>query len=806
MRVSCNWLSRHVDLSGVDLVALGRRFTMAVAELDGIEEVGLGLERVVVGHVLEVTGLEGKKVRLTKVDCGPAHGLRSIICGAPNVAAGQYVAVALPGQRLGDLEIAVASVAGVESSGMICSERELGLSDEHAGIMTLERAGLVPGTPLTEAVPEIRDTIFVIDNKSLTHRPDCWGHRGIAREVAALLQRPLENLDFRVEFTDERPLTIEVQDLVSCPRYSATTMSGVRVERSPLWLRLLLVRAGMRPINNLVDATNFAMLDLGNPLHAFDRRQIAGGGIVVRRATDGERFTTLDGTERTLGNLDLVIADKERAVALAGVMGGLDSEIKDDTTELVLEAASFDPARVRTTAQRLGLRTESSSRFEKSLDPRLVSDGALCFLSLVQQLCPGSRVSSAFMDVHAPFPEPIVITTSVGYIEERLGHTLGADRIVDILRGLAFGVEAGEGGALTVVVPSWRATKDIGIADDLVEEVGRIYGYDNIPPQAPLVPVARPERNAKKKLEHAVRAHLTMACALDELQTYSFDDDAFLAKMGVTPAERVRLVNAISSDEPCMRTHLAPHLVKALDKNARANEDIGVFEIGRVFLPRGPELPHQPTTLGALVATRQSPTPAWAGFHWGKAIVQSLARAIERPMPRLVAGAVSLAWAHPVRQAALVLQDSGGAEHGPGATVGYLAELHPLVLHRLGIEHVGFVFELDLDAWRAARAAPTGYRPLPRFPAVFRDFAVLVPAAVPAETLREAIARAEPTLVEAVGFESVYSGAGVPEGDKSIAWSVTFRHPERTLTDAEVRQAEAKIWSSLATVGGRQRA
>lgn len=799
MRVSCNWLSRHVDLNGVDLAELGRRFTMSVAELDGVERVGFDLDKVVVGHVLEVETLEGKKVRLTTVDCGPEHGVRKIICGAPNVAAGQHVPVALPGQRLGDLVIEVAAVAGVESHGMICSESELGFSEDHSGIMILEnRDNLVPGTPLLSVHPEIADTIFVIDNKSLTHRPDCWGHRGIAREVSALLNRPLRALDHAIAYTADRPLTLEVRDAASCPRYSATTMDKVFVAPSPLWLRLLLTRAGMRPINNLVDASNFAMLDLGNPIHAFDARQI-GSHIVVRRADNGERFTTLDGQERQLTNADLLICEGEkgeRAVALAGVMGGLDSEIKDDTTALVLEAANFDPARVRTTAQRLGLRTESSSRFEKSLDPRLVPDAAACFLALVQELCPGASVTSAFMDVHAPLPETVTIETSVGYIEERLGHTLGEERIVEILRGLAFGVTSA-GGALTVTVPSWRATKDIGIADDLVEEVGRVFGYDNIPPKSPLVTVTRPEKNAKKKLEHMVRNHLTLALALDELQTYSFDDDAFYTRMGVTPAERVRLINAISSDEPHMRRHLAPHLLKAVDKNARTFPDIGLFEIGRVFHPRVPELPHQPTTLGILIASRQNPTPPWAGFHWGKAIVQSLAKTVERPMPTLVPGVVTEAWAHPVRQAALMIGD---------VRLGYLAELHPAVLHKLGLEHAGFVIELDLDLWREAEKAPTTYRPLPRFPAVFRDFAVVVPQAVPAETLAKAIAQAEPVLVADVAFESVYTGPGVEDGWKSVAWSVTFRQPDRTLNDAEVRAAEGRIWAALTAVGGKQRA
>lgn len=806
MRISCNWLSRHVDLSGVDLDALGRRFTMAVAELDGVEHVGRGLDKVVVGHVRSVQGLEGKKVRLTEVDCGE-HGVRQIICGAPNVAAGQYVPVALPGQRLGDMEIAVADVAGITSHGMICSERELGLSDEHAGILVIDPAWtahgtsagasdavLRPGTPLAQVLP-IEDTLFVVDNKSLTHRPDCWGHRGIAREVAALLGRPLLPLPHdAVRFTTERPLAIEVRD-PACTRYSATTMSGVSIARSPFWLRVLLFRVGTRAINNVVDATNFVMLDLGNPLHAFDRRQIAADTIVVRAAGEGEAFTTLDGQVRRLAASDLVIADAERAVALAGVMGGLDSEIKDDTREIVLEAASFEAARVRVTAQRLGLRTESSARFEKSLDPELVADAAKGFIALIHELCPGSAVTSAFMDVAAPTPAPTIITIDVAYIDERLGFAVGEARIVEVLRGLDFGVEVGAGGRLTVTVPTWRATKDIGIADDLVEEVGRIFGYDNIPPVAPLVLVARPDRNAKKKLETLVRQRLAHAAGLDEVQTYSFDDDVFMARAGLAVGERVRLMNAISSEMPCMRTELAPHLVAVLEKNARAAESVGVFEIGRVFLPVAGALPQQPTTLGVLMAeTAASEGSRW--FRRGKALLASLAESVERVVPEVVRGGVDKGWAHPVRQARLVVE---------GAEIGRLAELHPGLLHKLGLAHTGVVLEIDLDAWRASKVAPIKYRPLPKFPSVFRDFAVLVPKGVEAGAVKAAIGTADQRIVE-VAFQSLYVGAGVPEGEKSLAWSVTLRDSARTLGESDVREVEERVWAAITGIGGRPRA
>lgn len=793
MRISCQWLSRHVDLTGVDLAALARRFTMGVAELDGVEEIGKDLDQVVVGRVLEVQPIEGKKVRVTRVDCG-AHGVRTIVCGAPNVAAGKRVPVALPGQTLGDMTIVVAAVAGVESHGMICSEKELGLSDQHAGIMVLDAGE--PGQLLRDVAP-VSDTVFVIDNKSLTHRPDCWGHRGIAREVAAIVGRPLLPLDHAVTFGTERTLTIVVDDPRACPRYSATTLAGVSIAPSPLWLRLLLARVGTRPINNVVDATNFVMLDLGNPLHAFDRRQIRGDRIVVRDARPGEPFATLDGQARALTGVDLVIADAERPVALAGVMGGLDSEVKDDTSELVLEAACFDPARVRVTAQRLGLRTESSARFEKSLDPALVDDAARAFCHLVQELCPGARITSAFMDVVAPPPLPTVIRLPIAYVEQRLGHAVGEATIVKILSDLAFELAPVAPGVYDVTVPSWRATKDIGIPEDLVEEVGRVFGYDNIPPAAPVVTLDRPDRNARKKLERAARQHLSLAAGLDELQTYSFDDDAFLARAGIAPAPaRVTLRNPISQDEPAMRTSIVPALVAALDKNARGFDTIRLYEIGRVFDPsRATDdgLPHQPTTLALLVAATSAPaagSTSW--FREARGLLDGLCRAIERAAPELVPGGVAHAWAHPVRQAAL---------RSGGAVIGHVAELHPRLLATLGLRHTGAVLELDLDALRAAAPAPLRYHHLPRFPAVYRDFAAVVPAGATSESVRAAIAGASP-LVTDVRFLSVFA---LPDGTKSLAYSATFSAPDRTLTDAEVKAAEDLIWAAIAAAGGARR-
>ncbi|MFT7580015.1 MAG: phenylalanyl-tRNA synthetase beta chain [Myxococcota bacterium] len=800
MFISCNWLRRHVDLDGVDLHALGDQLTMSVAELEGVHEVGHGLDGVVVGHVLEVNALEGKKVRQTLVDVGT--DVREIICGAPNVAVGQRVPVVLPGTMLGDIEIRVAKVAGVTSHGMIASEKELGLGEDHDGIMVITDEA-APGTKIVDLYP-VADTLFEIDNKSLTHRPDLWGHRGIAREVAALLGRPLLPLDVDVAFTDATPIKVSVEDAERCPRYSAVTMDGLSVAPSPKWLQLLLSRVGTRPISNIVDATNFVMLDLGNPLHAFDRREVAGDTIIVRRAKVGESFVTLDGQTRALVEADLLIADGNRGVALAGVMGGENSEIRPDTSSIILESANFDAASVRLTASRLGLRTEASARFEKSLDPHLTETAARLFCKTMVELCPGATVTSALIDVAAPFATPTVIDTNVALIEKRLGLALGEARVVKTLVDLDFGVEVLADGGLRVTVPSYRATKDISIAADLVEEVGRIYGYDNIPPTPPNIALGRPHPNKRKRFERAAKRYLTLAGGMDEMQTYSFDFDPHIARIGAPLDGRLMLANAISAEMPAMRRSVVPGLLQVAEKNTRGFDAIRVFEIGRVFHPTPGALATQPTMLAGLIAKLPASGSPDAGLFFElKGIVEGLAKALGRAIPTLAPGGleknpVTSAWAHPVRQARVMWGDT---------QLGVIAEVHPRVAQALELRQQAAVLEVDLDAIRALPESPPSYAPLARFPSVFRDFAVLVAEAIPAGDVKRAIAEANPDLGVKVDFLSIYRGDGVDAGEKSLAWSVTLRHTDRTLTEPEVRDAETRIWSALESqVQGRPRA
>ncbi|MEY3012055.1 MAG: hypothetical protein RIT45_790 [Pseudomonadota bacterium] len=610
MFVSWRWISEMVDTTGVDPVAFSDRFVLAVAEIEGIVQIGPGLEGVRVGEVVGVAPHpNADKLRLADVDLG-AHGRVRVVCGAPDLRVGMRVPFVPPGCKLpSGIEVRDGDVRGERSPGMLASEADLGLSEDHDGLLELHGCDAANGTELLDALP-IRDTLYEIDNKSLTHRPDLWGHIGIAREIAALLDRPLCTPSAEVAWTTAPPLaagvTIAADAAEVCPRYLAARFSGVRVGPSPVATRLRLRALGVRPISNVVDATNLVMLETGNPLHAFDARFVRGETITVRLATPGETIRTLDDVVRTLEPTDLVIADGAGPVALAGIMGGGDSEIREETESVVLEAANFDGARIRKTSARLGLRSESSARFEKSLDPDLPAFAAARFARVLAELSPGAVPASALLDVgsHPAAPAPLpVITTSRGYLRQRLG--LSAELLPDAaldrtLQRLGFTVDA-QGDVLVVTVPRFRAGRDVGIADDLVEELGRHYGYDRIPSATVLAEAKPAPLPADKQLERRLREICALGAGLTEVQLYSFEHEPTRERLGLQSHDaagrelpRLRLRNTLSSEHVALRRGLAEGLLGAIERNLghgtaaappQKGLRVGLFELGRGYLP-----------------------------------------------------------------------------------------------------------------------------------------------------------------------------------------------------------------------------
>ncbi|MBP46594.1 MAG: phenylalanine--tRNA ligase subunit beta [Myxococcales bacterium] len=614
MYVSWNWIGEFVDTTGIDPVEFADRFTLAVAEIEGVSHYGQGLDQVLVAQVTEVTAHpNADKLRLAHCDLGDTTV--TVVCGAPDLRVGMVVPFVPPNVTLpSGITVRDGQVRGVDSPGMLASEADLGLSDDHDGLMDLAELKCAPGQAMIQYIA-LQDVLYEIDNKSITHRPDLWGQLGMAREVAALLRRPLLVPSTEVVWGSKAGPKVTLDDHASCRRYLSAELDHVSIAPSPLSIRMRLRSLGVRPINNVVDATNWVMLETGNPLHAFDAAQIDDDHIVIRRAEPTETMVTLDGEHRSLTNQDCVIASAQEPIALAGIMGGQNSEIRAETTRVLLESASFDGANIRKTASRLGVRTESSARFEKHLDPNTAAFAAHRFVRVLHELCPEMVVVSELVDcgphVSAP-PTPRVVETSRSYLRSRLG--LSAAQLSDAwmdetLSSLEFEVTALDTERLAVTVPSFRAGRDVSIQEDLVEELGRIFGYDHIPSQAPMISAHPAALPAGKMQERRARAALALGEGLTEVVLYSFESDATRQRLGLSELDaadqqrpRLTLRNYLSSDMRHMRRCLSNNLLESLEYNlaqgTRAAEghkgmQIGLFEIGRVFRPIHADQPLQ---------------------------------------------------------------------------------------------------------------------------------------------------------------------------------------------------------------------
>jgi phenylalanyl-tRNA synthetase beta chain len=749
MRVPVSWLREYVPVE-MPLDELATRISIASAEVEGIEVRGvadadgnLGLFRV--GRVLQaVKHPNADRLQLTKVDVGDGEA-RSIVCGAWNFGAGATVAVALPGAVLPNgLTLERRKVRGEVSDGMILAEDELDLGSDHTGIMLLP-GDVEPGTPLGDVLP-LREAILVIE--STGNRPDLLSVYGVAREVAALYDLPLapQPGSHPLELPDAS-VDIRIDDTVGCPRYIGRLFEDVTIASSPTWLKARLLAAGMRPISNVVDVTNYVMLALGNPLHAFDNSTLAGGRIVVRRARPGERLRTLDGVERDLTPDDLMIADADRSVALAGIMGGEETEIGEATSTVLLEAANFEPYGLYRTSERLRLRTEGSNRWEKGVDPYLAEPAANLATSLLLELT-GARLT-AHADVHEELPERPVIP----YRPERADAVIGIETPPDeqrrLLVKLGFGLSGDD-----VVAPTWRA-RDVTREIDVVEEVARF--------RLPDVPFTLPERRAmfgtltrEQQLRRRVEDAL-VGLGFAETYTPSLRPD---------DATTWKLSEPISVELTALRTRLLPSLVEAAARNLDAGATaIALFEIARVYLPDG-DLPNERVRVAGI---------AVGDFFHAKGVVEALYAALKaEPTFERVEDPLF----HPGKAAR--------------TAAGIVGELHPTVL-----DGTWCGFELDLEDLFAASREPVTYRDVISYPAVRQDLAVVVDEEVEAgEIVALAREAAGEELREARVFD-VYRGEPIPPGRKSVAFSVAFQSPERTLADEDAVRLRGAIVDAL---------
>jgi phenylalanyl-tRNA synthetase beta chain len=805
MRISHRWLSEYVDAPPAE--ELAKRLTAVGLEVEALERAGQGLEGVVAARIVAAEKHpQAEKLSVTRVDAGRGEPLQ-IVCGARNWQVGDVVPLATVGTTLpGGQKIERAKLRGVDSSGMLCSARELGLAEDASGLLLLDR-GVAPGTPIAKAL-QLEDVLLEVN--VTPNRPDCLSHVGIAREVAALSGTKVRSPSPRLAEAGPaaaEAVKVRIESPERCARYAARVVEGVRIGPSPLWLARRLESCGVRSISNVVDATNFVLLELGHPLHAFDLEKVGGREIVVRTARPGEKLVTLDGKERALAPEDLVIADRDRGSALAGVMGGGDSEISAGTTRVLLESAWFEPSSIRRTSRRHGLKTEASHRFERGADPGMVIPAVDRCAALIAELAGGTVrpgvVDAKAREVHAP-----EVRLRWRRPAEILGMEVPQGDVRRILAGLGFEERAADADGATWQVPSWRA--DASIEEDLVEEVVRTKGYDAIPETLPANAVGAPADSPEEQAVARARAALE-ASGFSEAVNFSFvaarELEPFAGNVatgdGSGRALGVALKNPISAELSVMRTSLVPSLLKNLAYNRRQRvEDARLYEIASTYEPH-PDPKDRPSAesveIAGVIAGRRAPV-GWANpgdpadFYDAKSAVTAVLEALgvgARWEP--TAGG----WLHP-RVSARVLAAEGGE------LLGEIGELHPRAAAAFELPRGVLAFRLSLDALvRRMRLVPQ-YRPIPRLPAVLRDLAVVVDDGVPAAAV-EALVREEP-LVESVTLFDVYRGAPLPAGKKNLAFAIAYRAPDRTLTDAEADAVHARIVERLrAEVGAELR-
>ena len=811
MRVPYSWLREYCD-PGIEPGELAERLAMTGTEVERVGAVGPpSALNFVVGRVVTAEPHpNADRLRVCKLDTGDGVE-RIVVCGAPNVAAGQTVPVALPGATMpGGMQIGEAKLRGVRSAGMICSASELGVGESPDGILVLEDDGLAPGTPLAEVLPVAEP---VLELEVTPNRVDCFGVYGVAREVHAISGAPLAPepwaedapAEGEGEAGDHASVTVEVPDL--CPRFTARVFTDVEVGPSPAWLQARLVAAGQRPINNVVDITNYVMLLTAQPLHAFDLDKVPDGALTVRTAGQGEKMTTLDGVERSFDTETVLVCDQNGPSGIAGIMGGQVSEVSAETTRVLLEVANWNGTNILRSSRMLGLRSEASSRFEKQLHPELCMRAQRIASRLMVELC-GAKLVPGTIDVAAELPAPRRLTLRGERVEGLLGMTIGQSDQVAYLERLGFGVEA-NGDDLEVTVPPDRHY-DVTREVDLIEEVGRIHGLDeHLPSTLPAVSgrvggLSRAQR-LRRRAEDAMRD-----LGFDEIVGWSFTDPGESGRLRI-PGEDPRangivISNPLSEDQSVMRTTLLGSLLDNAQRNlSRGADRVLLFESGRVYLPgQSGEFPgerpapdHEPHRIGCIAAG--SPSQSWRGseepndFFALKGVLEALAGQLGAPLSFEPAEEPFL---HPGRAARVAVV---------GVPAGWISEVHPLVCREWDVD-AAVAFEVDLAPLVAVAAAgEETFEDVTTFPAVHQDLAVVVPVEVPAAQLRELVLAAGGELLRAAEVFDLYEGEQVGEGRKSIALRLEFRAADRTLTDEEVAAVRTAIEAELEKLGGTLR-
>ncbi len=790
MKAPLRWLKDYVDIS-LAPKELAEKLTMAGIEVKGIQVIGRAWENVTVGEVIAVDSHpNADRLWLATVSLG-THQM-TVVCGAPNICAGQKVPFASEGAKLIDgrtgeqATLKSVKIRGVLSAGMVCSEKELGISGIHESIMVLPDAAPV-GVPLSEYLGDA-----ILDLDITPNRPDCLSIIGIAREISAVTGQTVHLPQIQYDETEPSIgslISVDIHEPKLCPRYCASLITGISIESSPSWLQQRLNSCCMRPINNVVDVTNYVMLEYGQPLHAFDYHKLSGKQIVVRRGRDAEPITTIDGVGRVLDQSTLVIADRDRAVAVAGIMGGMDTEVTAETHTVLLEAANFDHAVIRRGSQHLGLRSEASVRFDKGLSPELPLEALRRATQLLLELS-GGRAASGIVDAYPGRAERKPIQLRTREVKRLAGLQVSASAMTRVLESLGFVCTTTDSPSqISVVAPYWRC--DISCAADLVEEVARIVGYDEVPATRLAFSLPAQEQSPMLDFKKRVR-NILVSCGFQEVLTYSLVSMEKLRKL--SPHLRLstgplKVVNPMTHEQEYLRTTLRANVLATLGNNQKREENgLRVFEIGRIFLPRGKDLPREKEMLcAALTGTMSS--LSWHGgkqlldFFDAKGVVENLVSQLGREVDFEAKDNHGFI---PGRAVDIIVAEE---------RIGTIGEVHPKVAKAFDLSGTVSLIEIDLEELLGKAAEVKRYRPIPRFPSVTRDIALLVDAPTTFKQVSQVI-RSFALATKVVLFD-VYSGRQIPQDKKSFAVRIIYQSANHTLTDEEVDKTQNQMLARL---------
>ncbi len=799
MIFTLSWLKEYVDFD-MSPEELAHSLTMGGLEVEAVEYQGKGLDDVVTAEILETKPHPGAD-KLTLCDVTDGETNYKIVCGATNMKAGDKVALAKigahlpPGPKFPEgLKIKKAKIRGEVSEGMLCAENEIGIGQESEGILILPQATKVGSSIIEELA--LDDVVFEIG--ITPNRPDCLSLTGVAREVAALSGTTVKYPDLSVQESGDKITglaKVELLDSEKCPRYSCRVIKGVKIAPSPQWLKTRLESSDIRSINNVVDVTNYVLLELGQPLHAFDYNLLSDHKIIVRAAAQGETIETLDGVERKLTEEDLLICDAEKPIALAGVMGGATTEVSEGTTDILLESAYFDPVTVRKTSKSTGLRSESSYRFERGVDPNGIINALDRASELIRELA-GGEVSGGRIDEYPNPIEPEKAKLSIERANKMLGSVLDEKDITRLLKELGIEHIETKEGEMHFLVPTYRV--DITREIDLIEEIARLHGYNNIPTTLPSVTMKTETKNSGDKVKQRFKSILTSR-GYYEVINYSFDDPEVLTLF--EKHDTLSILNPLTTESSAMRTSLMPGLIRnaVLNLNHQA-QDIKLFEIGKSYYPQDENnLPKEVNKIAAVAAGRRG------AEYWEKEEVDffDLKSVLENAFESLLANNNikfesnhSYGFLHPGKSAAIEIDGKGA---------GYIGEIHPDLRDKLDISKRLYVFEIDLDIISSvSEAHRTTFTTLPKFPSVRRDIALIVDAQTPASGILDEIEKSGSNLIEDAQVFDVFTGDPVEQGKKSVAVSLQMRAADKTLTEEEINKAQEKTVRNLELALGAQ--